>query len=660
MIVKNVAPADSDIRKWLRANAMMLLGLIALAIVTFVWFGSLPAGMIMGDDLRLVYGAQHGAGASSPLEAVTHPDTGIYRPLLMLLFSLIIPIFGTNFALYQDLNTVVEIMCAGVVSLIAFRVSRENTLVALGAAAAFIFSRFAYYAIGQLFGLMEGLTLLLTLLVVLECESAYRLGSYRPLVRGTIWFGLSLLVAERYIAVLPFILLAVAIFPGRILDSRRWLIGAMPLLFVALDFILNTTVMHTRFFQADGTSLSFHPSVLLQFVASGLLNIFGFNSGPAYLSAKDIADVGSWGYPLAVVVCVPFLLAAGAIAARIVRGKDRLNVLRNVFLWLALFTPLLLSACVSFRQEFRWLYGPDAIAILGLAAVAGLPSKKNLLVVFASIWFVVGTIVSTVFYRQFVTNIYFFNAEQTAEQVATIAKTHSGHPLVVATNGDTSVSDWVFMGDEFFDEFKLGVDHVYYVTSASDEVMLAKSKHLLAPTIIDIHGASVVDLAAASLQGETPFGATVFSFTSGYDRGSINSLAPASTPNGRGAFLTSWPSTGGPIPSLTVLATYKYLFRNVTVEPAEAIVFRVADPYPIGVGVRAFVDVLLDGKKYRMYDELLSPAPASGPRWEQQNIDLRNFSGKSVSIVFGADVRENNPTAAWGAFGSPALVRTTR
>jgi len=182
----------------------------------------------------------------------------------------------------------------------------------------------------------------------------------------------------------------------------------------------------------------------------------------------------------------------------------------------------------------------------------------------------------------------------------------------------------------------------------------------LAPTIIDIHGASVVDLAAASLQGETPFGATVFSFTSGYDRGSINSLAPASTPNGRGAFLTSWPSTGGPIPSLTVLATYKYLFRNVRVEPDEAIVFRVADPYPIGVGVRAFVDVLLDGKKYRMYDELLSPAPASGPRWEQQNIDLRNFAGKSVSIDFGADVRENNPTAAWVAFGSPALVRTTR
>jgi len=61
-----------------------------------------------------------------------------------------------------------------------------------------------------------------------------------------------------------------------------------------------------------------------------------------------------------------------------------------------------------------------------------------------------------------------------------------------------------------------------------------------------------------------------------------------------------------------------------------------------------------------MYDELLSPAPASGPRWEQQNIDLRNFAGKSVSIDFGADVRENNPTAAWVAFGSPALVRTTR
>jgi hypothetical protein len=646
-------------------KAVLIIGLCAVSVLTFLWFASLPAGILMGDDLRMVYAAQHGGYASSPMQGFVHAELGTYRPLLTLLFSLIVPLFGTNFALYQALNTFVELGSAFVISVIAFRVSRENVVVTLSIVIAFVFSRFAYYAIGQVFGVMEGLALFLTLLLVSDVVSAYRQNKYAPLLRGTLWFGLALFTDERYVVALPFILLAIVLFPGRIEHQRLWAIqlSVLPIALVALNVATKTFIFHTYFLQASGSHYTsthpFNPDVMLHFAYAGLLNVIGFNVGPAYLSAQDIADVGPAGYFLALFIAVPFCIAILALSQTAFQMRLPREQQYYVLLWLTLFVPLLMSACVSFRQEFRWLYASYTIALLGLAAATGYFADYRRVISVCSVCFVAGTIASAVLYRTYIDNIYFFYSERIAEQVARIVEKRRDDAVVVVTNSQPTINNWIFMNSEFFEEYRLGKGRVFYLNAVADIPQLGLPPTSPPPSIVDINGTAVAEIEPKALRSTvvSRYETTLLSLTAAYSRGVINSLAPASTPNGRGVFINAWPSDAGSVTSLTVLATYRYLYPKIRIVRHERLTFTSAAPYAIGEGAHAFIDVKYGPTDARLYDEFLPAASVSGPRWEQHEIALDGFAGKTVAIIFGADIRDNDPTAAWVAFGNPALVR---
>ena len=644
-----------------KRTAFITLG-CAIGVLTFLWFAFLPAGIIMGDDLRLVYAAQHGGYASTPIDGFLHAELGTYRPLLALIFALIVPLFGLNFALYQALNTLVEVGCALVLGAIAYRVSRGNVVVALSGAVAFIFSRFAYYSIGQVFGLMEGLGLLLTLLLVADVVSAYRKEEFSFLVRAALWFCLVVFIDERFVVSLPFLLLAVLLFPQRREIRSFRIVGlcAVPVVIVAINVALKTFVFRSHFLQANGFAIAFNPDSILQFAFAGLLNVIGFNVGPAYLSAQDVSNAGYMGYLLGLLVAIPFGLAAFALMQSFRRPGKRRERMRYTLLWLTLFVPLLISASVGSRQEFRWLYAAYAVALLGLAAIAGnFPERRRAISICAGC-LVVGTIASAIFYRTYIGNIYFVNTERAAEQVVDIVGKRNDDPVVVVTNDDPTIEQWVFMEREFFDEFRLAGGRVFYLNAVADLPKLGLPSTPV-PTVVDIHGAEVEEIPASALESIAVRGkrSEVLSFTKAYSHGFINSLVPAATPTGRGAFIMGWPSQAGTVQSLTVLATYRFSYPNIRVEPHERLMFETADPYALGIGARAFIDVKSGSKQVRVYDDRLGIASASGPRWEEHDFALEAFAKKTVSITFGADVRDNDPTAAWVAFGDPVIVRLT-
>lgn len=613
----------------------------------------------MGDDLRLVYAAQHGGYASSPIQGLLHPELGTYRPLLALIFSLIVPLFGANFALYQTLNTVVEAASAVVISLIAFRLSRENVVIALATGVAFVFSRFANYAIGQVFGIMEGLALLFTLLLISDVVSAYRRAEYAPLLRGMLWFGFVLFTDERYVALLPFVLCAVILVPGQIESRRSWTYGLLilALAIAGTNVATKSFLFHTQFLWVNGQALAFNPSALLRFINAGLLNVIGFNVGPAFLAAEDVADVGIIGYVLALLIAVPCCFAALALvrtlfATRSVRARKI-----GVFLWLTLFVPLLLTACVSFRQEFRWLYAPYAISLLGLAATAGCFPNRRRAVSMSSACFVAGTLASAILYRAYIGNLYFVYSEQIAEQVAQIFEKEGNAPTVIVTHGERSVDQWIFMESEFFEEYQLGRGRPFYVNNAADVARLAL---LSAPVVIDVKDTTVTESEPTTndAMAATRKQKRLLSMTAAFSSGKISSLTPALTPTGRGVFINAWPSPAGGVSSLTVLPSYRYGYPNIRIVPHERLTFVSAMPYASLGGARAYVDVTDGTVDARLYDEFLPPASAEGPLWQAHNISLDRFAGKTVTLIFGADFRDGDPgAAAWVAFGDPALVR---
>jgi hypothetical protein len=638
----------------------LISGVGIVAILALAWFATFPRGILMGDDLRLVYDIQHGGYGSSPLNAVSTAEFNTYRPLLMLIFWAVTHVFGHHFALYEALNALVEIASTVVIAIIAYRLSRQDVVVALGVAIAFAFSRLSYYAIGQLFGLMEGLGLFLTLLLVLEFIEAERTRDGRRVMRAAILFGIAIFIDERYVVVAPFVVCAALWFYRERLTARSFVYAALPIVFLALNIAVKTFVLHAHFLTGTGHPLVFDAATIVAFFESGLWNVIGYNVGPAYLSGQDVADTGSWGYVWGTLLALPFI--GGIVALVRAFSGERSAFSRGVYvpmlLWLVLFVPLLLSASVNTRQEFRWIYGPFAIALVGLSGIAGCISNRPAWVRAGAACLVAGTIASALLYRTSAGNIYFYYSDTIAENVARLVTPHPTEPVVIVSHGEPTIEQWVFMGREFFDEYGLVHGGVTFLNAASDLAKLALPPGVH-PTVLDVTGGAVSELDASAFLAvaKTNGVAPLRSFITTFGTGTINSLAPVATPTGHGVFVNTWPSQSGPRLGLTVVATYRYRFSNIPIAPHETLNFFSAAPYAIGKGSRAFVDVVNGAKTTRLYAEDLAPATPSGPIWSQHAVSLDSFSGKRISIVFGADVRDGDPTAAWAVFGTPELVR---
>ena len=158
---------------------------------------------------------------------------------------------------------------------------------------------------------------------------------------------------------------------------------------------------------------------------------------------------------------------------------------------------------------------------------------------------------------------------------------------------------------------------------------------------------SVVRVAPTSVQR--------YLFINHFAEGTINSLRPASTPSGRGVLIL--PVRNGPekTQTLTVLGSYRYTYRNVAVAAGDRLQFVAAKPYSIGIGVRAFVDIISGGVTKRVVDEVLPPAIGDAPIWKAFLVPMSDYANQKVSIVFGADQLPADGTASWVVFGEPQL-----
>ena len=165
----------------------------------------------------------------------------------------------------------------------------------------------------------------------------------------------------------------------------------------------------------------------------------------------------------------------------------------------------------------------------------------------------------------------------------------------------------------------------------------------------------------AALPTQFP-GVLQFSFVDRFHDGSINSNAPAATPTKRGALILPWPWGTGHIASLTVLAGYRYTYRNVAIASAgDVLAFAAAKPFSLGgADVRAFVDISDQGHVHRVFQASLTPATDSGPVWKGYSIPLKAYKSRRIQMTFGADSINGSAEAAWAAFAFPATYTPTR
>ncbi|HVE47738.1 MAG TPA: hypothetical protein VNA57_13440 [Acidimicrobiales bacterium] len=465
--VPQVTDSEAEPCRSRRPVPIMLVMFVPVALLNIVWFSSFSGQTLMGDDLDLVIQSRTPGGyASNFFDAFTQTGSDKFRPVVTPVLSVITDIFGSSFPSYRNLNLAVQVINVGLVGLLAWRISRRNWLVAFIAMTLVSVSRFNVYFVLQIYGLMEGLAVTFILGMLMAVHANYERHDRRFLVIANVCYFLVVFTHERFIVLAPFLVVTTLQASGtfRSLGERiRW--ATIPLGVAGFNLAVKVYVLGIDFFTGPGgQSVDFGPNQVMVFIGRAVLNLLGFNTGPAYLTGRNAHGLGFLGVGL----CAFFASAVGVLVVVLVlqwvrAGRDRQRAARAWLLGGSLIGPLLLSASITFRQEFRWLYAPYIVLIIGVSWALGRVAPRSQVQVVLALAVLVAGLTVDVYYRRFVENTYFFSGLRFADNVRRDVIDRHRHELksstvFLVTHGDPVVDGFFLHGGGFFDVYAPGAD----------------------------------------------------------------------------------------------------------------------------------------------------------------------------------------------------------
>lgn len=457
-----VAPAADSTPRAVRERSHLPMVAVVLGpvlLLNLLWFTSFSGRTLMGDDLDLLLQARSPGGyASSFLGAFTQTGADKFRPVVTAVLSILTDVFGESFTAYRNVNLALHLLNVGLVGLLGWRLAKRNWLVAATAMTLVTVSRFNVYFVLQVYGLMEGLAVLFLVAMMLFFHRFYQTKGRRPLIFANACFFLIVFTHERFIVLAPFLVVATLLGPMSFRSLRErvgW--AGLPIGIALFNSVVKVYGLGIEFFTGPGgQEVDLGPGQILVFLRRALLNVVGFNTGPDYLSGRNMHSLGPLGVWLGVVFLVALAAAAVLVAVKWAReGGDRRGAARVWILAISLFGPLLVSASITFRQEFRWLYAPYVVLIVGASWALGRISPRSRTQVLATLAILISGLAVDGYYRRHVENTYFFGGLRLADSVRREIvdrprRELTSSTIFLVTHGDPVVEGWYLRGGGFF------------------------------------------------------------------------------------------------------------------------------------------------------------------------------------------------------------------
>lgn len=448
------------------AHAVSIIFVITMvAALNVAWFAPFRGRTLMGDDLELLLEARSGGYASDVVRAFWQVGADKFRPVLTVVLAVLTDAFGADFTAYRTLNLVLQTLNVLLVGFLAWRLSGRRWPITLAAMVIVTLSRFNVYFVLQVYGVMEGLALTFVLAMILAVIRAYETRSRRALAIASLGYFLAIFTHERYIVLAPFLVAATLLVPDTFRRRRDRLVwAALPLLVAFSNYAVKAWALKIHYFTAGGgEQAEFAPGQIATFMERGLLNLTGFNTGPDYLSGRNMHSLGVLGVALGLLFVVPLAVLLVVSVRRDASGlfRGQVTILRKYLLASLLLGPLLFSASISFRQEYRWLYTPFVVLVLGTSWMLGRLPRGRVLPGLLIAAVCVGAVGVDGYYRRHVENTYFFAGLDTVDSLRTeILGRHSAQldsaTVFIFTHDDPTLTDWYTRGGRFFDIYAPG------------------------------------------------------------------------------------------------------------------------------------------------------------------------------------------------------------
>ncbi len=367
------------------------------------------SGLYM-DDLYLwsCYGEQ------SFTEFVFPVGSKRFRPVFWALSWLELRCLGTHLGAIVPFNLVLLLLTGAVCYRFMTRLSGSR-IAAWALSTAFVTSRFSYYDVSQLLGMMEAAALLMAVGTGILLFRYLHSGSSGAYYGAVLLYLLACYTHERYMVLLPMFYYVLLVRKDR--GAGKPAAPAAAFLLV----VLSRYAITGRLLPAGtgGTEVT-ETFTLKSFIKSGLSEIaylFGINAGPEHLNGLPWSQT-----PLKIrLVVFLLILSAAALTAlflrELLKRTERGSAVRNetladTVLFLGFIAGCMAASSVTIRVEMRWIYVSLAFALFLLAYLWGwlrdyVPRLRTLTAALLGVC-VLCLLTSDLYYRQFWGRIYLF------------------------------------------------------------------------------------------------------------------------------------------------------------------------------------------------------------------------------------------------------------
>lgn len=407
-----------NIRVFLYSDKASWLFLPIIFVVNLLWFYQLEFHTMAGDDLVRWFQISEFTSFSRNFSFIL--DGTKYRPINDICHFILFKLFSSNYSLFFYFNILFNFVIGFALYKLIKKITHSNSLIAFSISLLYITSRFSYFSILQIYGIMESFALLLLILIVFSAVGVIRTGEDRYVISMSVFNLLIVFTHERYLVLLPFLALVVMFFYASRSHTKKGLLLLITFLPFFLNIFLKKVIFKVPFAQRTGTiSLDLSVASIAKNIGFGLLKVVGINNGPEYLNLISFSDEGTFikitSVFIAGLIFLIFLL--GPLRFTKLPAPEKNKEVKLFFLWCVLFFSLLFSASIVSGQEQRWLYPAFVVLLIYLShlfiniSLSRFKIAKHLL--FGILFFLI--IHNDFYYKNYLSNLYFVETNTIAD-----------------------------------------------------------------------------------------------------------------------------------------------------------------------------------------------------------------------------------------------------
>ena len=438
-------------RQNVAANATKCLAILIIALVVYLaisaWFDLSQFNVFAGDDLRSFEAAKKGAFGYNQMTISFYK----FRPVTALLFGVVARLTHCDFHGVASTGLMLHTINAFLFFYLLYRRIGVPLFLSLGMTAVAVFNRFATHLFMQDAALTIGLGIAVFLLILIISTFLLEQPTNGRALGLAALYAVIINTYEAYLVLaLPLFLLGIFILRW---NRKAGTILSAGVIFAVLSNLgVKSYVLHTPILTGTETRpIRFDPSQICSFLWSGVLNLVGVNRGPAHLSLEDFPDSPVWIKVISIAAAVLSCALVFAIitAASLKPREARRDALVRFAFYGSVIAVLLLSASITFRQVYYWLYPAylTFLAFLGFAMRAKMARWLVFQLALTSLLLL--SIVREIYLSRRHSRYFAFQVDQIANNLFGALHHTTGITDAVLIRGDVPAKDWTFLNGAF-------------------------------------------------------------------------------------------------------------------------------------------------------------------------------------------------------------------